>query len=470
MSSHTKPKRSAVDMNVMIGALRSELSGDVIDRAHPAYDDARRVWNGLIDRYPAVMARCVDTADVVAAVRVAREHGPAVSIRGGGHQIAGSGVCDDGLVIDLSAMKGIEVDRAAGTVRAGGGVTWGELDRATQPYGLATPGGEVSTTGVAGFTLGGGMGLVMRAHGLACDNIRSVEIVTADGAVRTASRDEHPELFWAVRGGGRGLGVVTSFELELHPLGPDVAVAMVFYPYDDAEQILRRWPDVVRAMPDTITPELALWSVPPDPSIPAEMHGTKVVIAQGVYAGPADGGAREFAPLQTLATPLLDASGTMPYVAIQSSLDELFPAGGRYYMKSHFVDELSDGAIAAILDHDARRPTPESLIVIRSLGGAVSRVGPDESAYPHRSARFNVSIDAGWTDPGLDDTAIAWARQTWDALQPFATGGVYINFSGLDDEADRLRDAVFGLSQERLADVRAVYDPDGLFSGAARRP
>jgi hypothetical protein len=264
--------------------------------------------------------------------------------------------------------------------------------------------------------------------------------------------------------------VVTSFELELHPLGPDVAVAMVFYPYDDAEQILRRWPDVVRAMPDTVTPELALWSVPPDPSIPAGMHGAKVVIVQGVYAGPADRGGRDLAPLQTLATPLIDASGTMPYVAIQSSLDELFPAGGRYYMKSHFMDELDDGAIAAILDHDARRPTPSSLIVIRSLGGAVSRVGADESAYPHRSARFNVSIDAGWTDPRLDDAAIAWARRAWDALQPFATGGVYINFSGLDEEADRLRGAVFGRSQQRLADVREAYDRDGLFSGAARRP
>jgi FAD/FMN-containing dehydrogenase len=358
---------------------------------------------------------CVDTADVVEAVRVAREHRPVVSIRGGGHQIAGSGVCDGGLVIDLSAMKGIVVDQKARTVRAEGGVTWGELDRATQRYGLATPGGEVSTTGIAGFTLGGGMGLLMREHGLACDNIRSVEMVTADGVVRTASREENPDLFWAVRGGGRGVGVVTSFELELHALGPDVAVAQVFYPYEEAERILRAWPAVALAMPETVTPQLILWSVPPDPSIPTDMHGMKVVIAIGVFAGPADRGAAVLAPLHDLGTPLFDVSGTMPYLDIQASVDELFPAGGRYYMKSHFMD-------------------------------------------------------AGWTDPALDDAAIGWAREAWDAMLPFATGGVYVNFSGLDDEADLLRAAVFGPSRDRLGAARRAYDPDGLFDAAARRP
>jgi FAD/FMN-containing dehydrogenase len=362
------------------------------------------------------------------------------------------------------------VDPAARTARAEAGVTWGELDRATQQYGLVTPGGEVSTTGIAGFTLGGGMGIIMRAHGLACDNLRSVAIVTADGQLRTASRTENTNLFWAIRGGGRGIGVVTAFEFQLHPLGPEVAVAQVFYPYDDAGSILRQWTDLVRGMPDSVSPELALWSIPPDPSIPAEMHGTKVVIAIGLFAGPAEQGARVLEPLRHLGTPLFEASGIMPYVEIQAALDDLFPAGGRYYMKSHFMDDLGHDAIDTLLRWDARRPTPESLAVIRSHGGAVARLGAEDGAYAHRGATFNLSIDAGWTDPALDDAAIGWARDAWDALRPFATGGVYVNFSGLDDEAGGLRAAVFGASQRRLAAIRQAHDPDGLFAAAAARP
>jgi FAD/FMN-containing dehydrogenase len=459
-----------VDEKALVTDLRAAVRGEVIDRTHPAYDTARQVWNGVNDRHPAVIARCAGTADVVEAVRVAREHRPVVSIRGGGHQIAGSAVCDDGLVIDLSAMKAVHVDPTARTARAQGGVTWGEMDRETQLFGLATPGGEVSTTGIAGFTLGGGMGLIMRRYGLACDNLRSIEIVTADGMIRTASRDEHRDLFWAARGGGRGLGVVTSFEFALHPLGPEVAQVQYLYPYEDAERILRAWPDVALSMPETVTPQLILWSVPPDPALPAELHGRKVVVVMGMYAGPADEGAEVLAPLGRLGTPLLDLSGPAPYVTVQSSVDELFPHGGRYYMKSHAMDTLPEAAIAAMLEWDARRPTPETLIAIRTLGGAVARVGADESAFPHRSEVFNVSIDAGWTDPAMDGTAIGWARGTWDALTPYASGGVYINFSGLGDEADGLRGAVFGSSQARLAEVRAAYDPDGLFEAASRRP
>jgi FAD/FMN-containing dehydrogenase len=470
VTTQTRTRPAAVDEEVLVADLRAALRGQVIDRAHPAYDQARQVWNGVNDRRPAVIARCAGTADVVEAVRVAREHRPPVSIRGGGHQIAGSAVCDDGLVIDLSGMKGVYVDPTARTVRAQGGVTWGELDRETQLFGLATPGGEVSTTGIAGFTLGGGMGLIMRRHGLACDNLRSVEIVTADGMVRTASRAEHQDLFWAARGGGRGLGVVTSFEFDLHPLGPEVAQVQYLYPYEDAERILRAWPEVALSMPETVTPQLILWAVPPDPSIPAELHGRKVVVALGMYSGPAAEGEAVLAPLGRLGTPLLDLSGPVPYVEVQSSVDELFPHGGRYYMKSHGMDTLSEEAIATMLEWDASRPTPETLIAIRTIGGAVARVGPDESAFPHRSDLLNVSIDAGWDDPAMDDTAGSWARGLWDALKPHASGGVYINFSGLGDEADGLRSAVFGSSEARLAEVRAAYDPDGLFEAAARRP
>lgn len=460
---------TATDMEqAIVEALRAALRGKVIDCAHAGYDEARQVWNGLIDRHPAVIARCEGTADVVEAVRVARAHRPTVSIRGGGHQVAGSAVCDDGLVIDLSTMKGVHVDPTARTVRAQAGATWGDVDRATQLFGLVVPGGEVSQTGIAGLTLGGGMGKLMRAHGLSCDNLRSIEIVTADGAVRTASREEHPDLFWAARGGGRGLGVVTSFEFDLHPLGPQVAMAEVLYRYDEAGRVLRAWRDLTPQLPDTVAPEFVLWSIPPDPGIPVDMHGSKVVIVAGVYAGAPDDATAVLAPLADLGTPLMDVSTTVNYVDAQSALDAAFPAGGRYFFKSHFMDALTDQAIDALLDCDAHRPNPESLIVIRTLGGAIARVGDDESAYPHRHARYNLSIDAGWFDPALDTVALGWARSSWDAMAPFATGGVYLNFAGLGDEADR--SAVFGRSAERLDRIRRTYDPNGLFAAAANRP
>lgn len=452
--------------------LHSTLHGRVIDRGHPAYDEARSVWNGLIDRHPAVIAQCTGTADVVEAVNAAREHRPIVSIRGGGHQVAGSAVCDDGLVIDLSPMKGVHVDPVNRTVRAQAGVTWGELDRETQVFGLATPGGEVSITGISGLTLGGGLGMLMRAHGLSCDNLRSVEIVTADGKVRSASRDTEPDLFWAVRGGGRGLGVVTSFDFALHPVGPEVATAQVLYPYEDAEAVIRAFRDAVVTMPDSVTPELALWSVPPDPSIPQELHGSKVVVAAGVHAGPASDAAADaaLAPLRQLGTPLADLSGAVPYVTAQSALDEMFPDGERYYMKSHFMDELSDEALRTLLAHDARRPTPQTLTVLRTLGGAIAELPADDSAFAHRSARFNLSIDAVWNEPERDGEAIGWARSAWDAMLPFATGGTYVNFAGLDDESGELRPAAFGAHEQRLERIRRHYDPDGLFTAAAGRP
>jgi FAD/FMN-containing dehydrogenase len=454
---------------VLAESLRGLMRGDVIERGDAEYDDVRRVWNGLVDRHPLVIARCADAGDVVAAVKVAREHRPLVSVRGGGHQIAGSAVCDDGLVIDLSAMRNVLVDTAARRVVAAGGATWRDVDAATQADGLAVPGGEVSTTGIGGFTLGGGMGLIMRAHGLACDALRAIEIVTADGALRRASPHEHAELFWAARGGGRGIGVVTSFEFEAYPLGPDVAVVQAFYPWEDAARILADWTALAVRMPETVTPQAILWSVPADPSIPEELHGRKTLIVAGLYCGAPDDGAAVLEPLRRLGMPFLELSGTMPYVAMQSSVDELFPTGGRYYMKSHMMRDLPRAAIDIALEWDARRPTPQTLIAIRTLGGAVSRVSREESAFAHRDARFNFSIDAGWTDPRQDAEAIGWARGMWDALAPFASG-VYINFSGLADEADALRDSVFGASTDRLAEVRRTYDPEGLFAAAARQP
>lgn len=452
----------------LLEALRACLRGEVIDPSHGDYDMARRVWNGLIDRRPAVVVRCAGTADVVEAIRVARRYRPPVTIRGGGHQVAGSAVVDDGLTIDLSLMKGVHVDPVARTVRAQAGSTWRDVDLATQLFGLVTPGGEVSQTGIAGFTLGGGMGMLMRAHGLSCDNLRSLEIVTADGMIRTASRAEHPDLFWAARGGGRGLGVVTSFELDLYPLGPLVATAQILYPYDEAAQVLRAWRDLTPTLPDTVTPELLLWTIPSDPGIPVDLQGEKVVVVAGMYAGRAEDAAPSLAPLAELATPLLDLSATVEYVQAQSASDAAFPSGGRYFFKSQFLDELTDSAIDVVLSCDADRPNPESLIVLRTLGGAISRVADADTAFPHRSAQYNLSIDAGWSEPTLDPVAIGWARSSWDAMTPFSTGGVYINFAGLGDEAGR--DAVFGLAAEPLRRIQRAYDPDGVFAAAAVRP
>jgi FAD/FMN-containing dehydrogenase len=463
----TISKPASRDTDAIKAELRRRITGPVIDPAHPDYDATRRVWNGMIDRHPSVIARCTNPHDVSEAVGIARRFRPVVSIRGGGHQIAGSAVCDDGLVIDLSGMRAVSVDPVNRTARVEAGATWADVDRATQMFGLAAPGGEVSPTGVAGFTLGGGMGRLMRTYGLACDNVRSLQIVTADGIERRVTRSEHADLFWAACGGGRGIGVVTSFEFGLHPVGPEVATAQVFYPYEQAAQVLRAWRDLTSQMPETVAPEIVLWSIPPDPAIPAELHGQKVVVVAAMHAGDAVDGRGVLAPLRQLATPLLDVSGTAPYVAVQSALDPAFPAGGRYYFKSHFLDRLDDAAIDTVLACDVQRPNPQSLIVIRTLGGAIDRVSAEASSYPHRGAQYNLSVDGNWTDPAFDATALGWARTTWNALRPFSTGGVYINFAGL--EADTARAAVYGPNAQRLDDIRRSYDPEGVFSDAADR-
>ena len=393
-----------LDERVLLETLRASVRGEVIDREHARYDQARAVWNGLIDRRPAAIVRCTGASDVITALRFAREHRPPLRIRGGGHQVAGSAVGEDSLVIDVSGMRTVTVDPEDRTARVAGGARWSDVDHATQAFGLATPGGEVSATGVGGLTLGGGIGATMRAYGLSCDNLRSVEIVTADGTLRRASHDEHPDLFWALRGGGRGFGVVTSFKFTLHPLGPTVASALVLYPFGDAERVLRAWRDYAPQASEQLTPAIGLWSVPPVPDLPGDLHGEPVVVVAALYAGPAEQTDPVLAPLRQLGHPLADLSSTGPYVEAQSALDELFPAGGRYYWKSHFLDTLSDAAISTILEHAARRPTPESVIYLRTLGGAIARVGASETAYAHRCAQ---SARHRW---GLPELRRPWRR------------------------------------------------------------
>jgi FAD/FMN-containing dehydrogenase len=456
------------EIEIVAKELRDSISGEVVTRDHPRYDEARKVWNGAIDRRPAVIAYCADTADVVEAVRVARHHPLEVAVRSGGHQVAGTGLVDDGLVIDLSLMQDVRVDAEDRIATVSAGARWHHVDRATQEHGLATTGGEVSITGVAGLTLGGGMGVLQRAYGLACDNLRAVEIVTADGVIRRASADEHPDLHWAARGAGRGLGVVTAFEFALHPLGPDVAVAFTIYPGADATQVLRGYRDLVADAPESVSPEVVLWCVPPDPEIPVELHFEPAVMVVAVHAGDPAEADPVLAPYRNLATPLLDLSGTMPYADLQASSDPLFPEGARYYFKAHFADDIDDDAVEAVVAAHASRPTPQSLIAIRSLGGAIDRVAPEESAYPHRGRRFNVSFDGAWTDPADDDRSVGWARSAFSSFEPFAAGGVYVNFAGFEGESDVSGADMFG-NQSRLAEIRAAYDPDGVFAAAARR-
>lgn len=449
----------------VIDAFAGALRGALILPSDPAYDAARRVWNGMIDRRPALIARCAGTADVVAAVRFAGAHDLRVAVRGGGHNVAGSAICDDGLVIDLSLMKGILVDPVKRTARVQPGATWRDLDHETQLHGLATPGGEVSTTGVAGYTLAGGIGALHRKWGLACDNLLSVEVVTAGGEVLRAGPAEHPDLFWAVRGGGGNFGVVTWFEFQLHPLGPEVFSVAVLYPFDDAAALLLRWRSVTDALPEEVTSGFFLWSIPPLPDFPQEMHLAPCVIVTGLYAGPAEEGEAVAAPLRSLGAPIADISGVGTYVDTQSAFDFLFPSGDCYYWKSHFLDALTDAAVDAIIAGIDTRPSPRSVFALRHMGGAISRIPEDASAYANRGARYNLSLDGVWSDPSDSERNIAWVRRCWDALRRHASGGVYLNFAGLNEDVDALARAGHGRNYARLREVKRRYDPDNRFRG-----
>jgi FAD/FMN-containing dehydrogenase len=398
-------------------------------------------------------------------LRFAQEHDLCVAVRSGGHNVAGHAVNDGGLVIDLSSMKGVLVDPLRGTARVQPGVAWGDLDRETQLFGLATPGGEVSTTGIAGYTLGGGIGLLHRKWGLACDNLLSVEIVTAAGDVLQASTTEHPDLFWAVRGGGGNFGVVTRFEFQLHPLGTEVYSVAVAYPFAAAPALMRAWREFTCHAPDEITSEALFWSVPPLPDLPRELHGTPIFILGALFAGPADEGEEALRPLQELATPILDFSGRMTYVESQSAFDFHFPPGRRYYWKSLYLDALDDPLIDEIVNLAADRPSSETLFGLRHLGGAIAQVPDDATAYGNRGAAFNLSLDAIWDDAGDDERVIAWVRQAWSTLRQRTGGGVYLNFAGLGEENELLARAGYGENYDRLREVKRRYDPSNVFHG-----
>jgi FAD/FMN-containing dehydrogenase len=445
-------------------ALRQQLTGTLFQPRDPGYDEARRVWNGMIDRNPTLIARCRDEADVIAAVDFARERELPVAVRGGGHSVAGHSTCDDGIVIDLAPMDTVEVDAEAGTVRVGGGAIWRQVDRETQRYGLAVPGGVVSHTGVAGLTLGGGYGWLRRKHGLSCDHLLSAEVVTADGRRIVASEEENPELLWGLKGGGGNFGVVTSFEFRAVAVGPELMRTGAMYPAESAATVLRAWRDFVLDVPDEVTSDAVWWSVPADRAIPAELHGSPVLVVDGVYAGPVEDGERAMRPLLQFAEPLLDLSGPQPLADLNSALDELFPPGAHHsYWKSHYLPELGDEAIDTFVRWAERRPSPLSPIPIRHLGGAMGRVAATETAIGDRSAPYLLSIDAIWEDPGDADRNIEWTRGFWNEIQRFSTGAAYTNFLSPLEAGDELLRASYGDGYGRLLALKRRYDPNNLF-------
>lgn len=443
--------------------LQSRLRGVVLVPEHDEYESARRIQNGLIDRRPALIIRCSGPADVVEAVNFARDRGLLLSIRGGGHNVAGHAMNDGGVVIDLSAVRGVHIDAGSRTVRAGGGATWGDVDRETQLFGLAIPGGVVSTTGIAGLTLHGGYGHLRRKYGLSIDNLLSVQIVTAEGQVRTASPTEHADLFWAVRGAGSNFGVVTSFEFRAHPVGPMVQLCAPFYALEDGRKALRAWREFTATAADEINSLAVVWSVPDVDEFPAELRRRPVVILATVYVGPPEEGARIMQPLRELATPLLDLSGPMPFTLLQAAFDPFFPKGRFYYWKSTNVHELSDDCIDTILAAAADRPSHMSDIPIWHLGGAMSRVAPEETAYGRRDAPYLVTAEATWTDSSQNQKNIHWARELVAAMRPFSRGGLYLNFPGFGEEKEAMLRAAYGPNYERLVLLKTQYDPGNLF-------
>ncbi len=443
--------------------LVAQTRGAVLCPGGEGYDDARAIWNGLIDRRPALIVQCSGAADVVDAVNFAREQGLLLSIKAGGHNVAGNAVNDGGVVVDLSQMRGVHVDPSARTVRAEGGATWGEADREAQLFGLAVPGGVVSTTGIAGLTLHGGVGHLRRKYGLTIDNLLSVDIVTADGQLRRASATENEDLFWAVRGAGSNFGVVTSFELQAHLVGPMVTVGALFYPQEDWKTVVPGWRAYMASAPEELSSLVLFWNVPAHEPFPPEHHGKPAVIVAAVYSGAVDEGAEVVQPLRELAQPLVDLSGPWPWLGLQSGFDGFFPKGELRYWKSRALAELTDDAIEEIAAFAARRPTPMTDIVIWHHGGAMGRVGETETAYGGRDARFLVTGEVNWTDPDQTDDAIAFGREFWATMERHSTGGVYLNFPGLGEDNEALVRAGYGVNYERLASLKGKYDPANLF-------
>lgn len=432
--------------------LDQAIGGALVLPDDATYDVARRVWNGMIDRRPAAIARCRTVDEVVAAVRFAREHDIPIAVRGGGHNAAGLAIIDDGLVIDLSEMNAVEVDPERRIARAGGGATWGDFDAATQAHGLATTGGAISMTGVAGLTLGGGLGYLMRKHGLACDNLIGAQVVLADGSVVATSETERPELLWGLRGGGGNFGVVTEFVFQVHPLD-GVVGGLILHPRERAAEALRTYRDLTASAPDELVAFCGLLSAP---------DGAPLVAYVLAYSGEADGAEPALAGYRAFAEPIADLVAPIPYTALQQMLDEGMAPGPSVYWRSHFLTGIPDEAIDILVAAANAAPSPLNVVLVEHAGGAVSRMSREDSAFDHRDAEYNLAIVARWLDPADAEVNIAWARDLWDAMRPYARG-VYVNYLGVGDAPDRVRDAYSPAKFARLAALKRQYDPENVF-------
>lgn len=445
--------------------LRSAVAGNVLVPGDQTYDDARAVWNGMIDRRPAVIVRCRDADDVIAAVTFAGEQHLPVAIRGGGHNVAGHAVCDDGVMIDLSEMRNVQVDPERRRARVAGGATWRDVDRETQAFGLAVPGGLISNTGVAGLTLSGGIGWLRSRHGLSIDNLVSAEVVTADGRLLRASADENAELLWALKGGGGNFGVVTAFEFELHPVGPALMFCAPLYPLSAGPGPIRFWRDFLADRSDDVGSIVEFSTIPSDPEYPEQYWGERIYTIAAVYAGDAGEGERLLQPLRELGDQVADFSGQMSYCDIQQLFDALMPFGQyRAYWKSHYLSGLGDAAIDLILAGNARPPSPNTLSSIWNFGGATARVAAADSAFGDRSMPYMLSIDSVWEAPEDDEANIAWTRAFWERMKPYSDRGrIYLNFPGLGEEGEELVRRSYGANFARLVEVKRKYDPLNVF-------
>ena len=434
---------------------RTGLRGRLLGRGDSGYDETRSIWNAMIDKWPALIVQCASAADVVHAVNFARTNGLLVSVRGGGHNVSGSAICDGGLMIDLSRMKSVRVDQEDRTARAEPGVTWHEFDAETQAFGLATTSGTISPTGIAGLTLGGGIGWLMRTYGLVCDNLLSVDIVTADGLLQTASASKNKDLFWGVRGGGGNFGIVTSFEYRLHPVGKLLA-GMVIHPLNRAKEAVKFYDEFTRASPDALGSMVGFVTSP---------EGEQVLVIFVCYHGAIQEGERVLKSLREFGPPLADTIGPMSYSQVQHLFDAAFPAGAQNYWKSNFLKGVDERAIGIIVDCVSKAPSSHSLVAIEQLGGAVSRVDANETAFSHRNARYNLLICGMWSDSSENAANVKWVRDCWNAMEPYSSGGVYVNYLGQaeDEGGKRVKDAYGSETYAQLVALKKKYDPANLF-------
>jgi len=444
-----------------IEELRTAVRGSLILPDDPRYDEARRVWNGTIDRRPALIAQCSGAADVMAAVKFAAHHELLVAVRGGGHSLPGHSVCDGGLVIDLSSMRGVSVDPRRRAVRAQGGALWGDVDHESQAFGLATPGGMVSTTGIAGLTLGGGsQSWLIRKFGNSADSLLSADVVTAGGDLVTASASEHTDLFWALRGGGGNFGIVTSFEFQLHPVGPMVLAGGAFFAWERIKEVTEFYLDYVKHVPDELTMALFYWGAPPAPFLPESIHGRNVAIIGLCYTGSIDAGEKVVAPIRAL-KPTVDIIGPMPYIALQAMFDPIVPKGTCAYVKSDYFDAVPPAMVDDIVRWAERKPFAMSMARLNHFGGAMSRIPDDATPFPHRKALFAFSPDALWHKPEEAEASERWAKDCWQAMRSYSPRGAYVNFMS-DEGQDRVRESYRG-NYDRLVRIKRIYDPANLF-------